>query len=584
VNLYHNLIHNLEEFILSEQQARSTELRRLWARPLAERVLNGRAIENLSVEQVGGDGTVRLRCPTNESRFREGDYLTLHRGDPTGQESLLACLEYDDETELEVFIRSGNLTLLLDLEEGWIVDEGNLDLTAMYLDALDEAGDTLHGRENILPLLAGDRHPVLDYELMERASQQAIDAGLNASQAEALGEAYATDLAYLIQGPPGTGKTMVLAQLARQLVKIGERVFVTGLTHRAINNALNKIYRLDPALPVCKIGIPSQTRDLQVPNYGNFAESGFGDLPCGYIVGATPFATRSQRLSHVEFDTVLFDESSQITLPLAIMGMLPARRYIFIGDDKQLPPVVTSGSTEFGRASIFSYLAGRGYEKMLTTTYRLNRELADWPSRQFYHGELLPDEGVAGRRLALVRQPRRWAFALDPEVPLVFLDTGRVNTTIRSESEADAACDLVLELLACGIPPQEIGVVTPYRAQGRAIRSRLRALLPSRQALHALVVDTVERMQGQEREVVIVSLATAQASFASQLADFFFQPQRLNVAITRPRSKLIILASRQLLNARPDNPEHLVWVEMLGDLLTNCREYHLPAWKIESDG
>jgi DNA replication ATP-dependent helicase Dna2 len=84
--------------------------------------------------------------------------------------------------------------------------------------------------------------------------------------------------------------------------------------------------------------------------------------------------------------------------------------------------------------------------------------------------------------------------------------------------------------------------------------------------------------------VVIVSLATAQASFASQLADFFFQPQRLNVAITRPRSKLIILASRQLLNARPDNPEHLVWVEMLGDLLTNCREYHLPAWKIESDG
>ncbi|MBK8824689.1 MAG: hypothetical protein IPN58_19390 [Anaerolineales bacterium] len=71
-------------------------------------------------------------------------------------------------------------------------------------------------------------------------------------------------------------------------------------------------------------------------------------------------------MANVEFDVVLFDEASQITLPLAIMGMLGGSKFIFIGDENQLPPVTTFLETEGNQTSIFGYLAGRGNETMLT--------------------------------------------------------------------------------------------------------------------------------------------------------------------------------------------------------------------------
>ena len=94
--------------------------------------------------------------------------------------------------------------------------------------------------------------------------------------------------------------------------------------------------------------------------------------------------------------------------------------------------------------------------------------------------------------------------------------------------------------------------------------------------LHDLVVDTVERMQGQEREVVLVSLATSSPGFAEQLAEFFFQPERLNVAITRPRTKLILVGSRRVLEAEPDLPECQAWVDLFRDLVAHCTTFTAP--------
>jgi DNA replication ATP-dependent helicase Dna2 len=290
------------------------------------------------------------------------------------------------------------------------------------------------------------------------------------------------------------------------------------------------------------------------------------------VIGATPFATRTGRLSGVEFDTVIFDEASQITLPLAIMGMLVAKKFIFIGDHCQLPPVLMSrAGNELLHGSVFGALVDRGFDTLLTETYRLNAELLAWPSAQFYDGQLRPaTSAIAARRLAWQTTPGSLAAVLDPETPLVFLDVGRRNTTTRSRTEASAVGDLVIALLTGGIPPSEIGIVTPFRAQSREIRSLLRRAVPDPIARQQLIVDSVERMQGQERDVIIVSLTTSNPVFAADIADFFFQPERLNVAITRPRVKLIMVGSRALRDTAPVELEQQLAVERFINLLDAC--------------
>jgi DNA replication ATP-dependent helicase Dna2 len=570
-----DLLKRLRHFVRAEAEIQYAALDLQWSRPLSERVAKGWAIEGLRVAHFE-KGLIRLRCDTNDSRFREGDLLVLHQGNPKDPNALHVELQYDGETELEASLIKGNHFFLAADPNGWIFDQDWFDSSPFYLDALDTVADSLRGSSIILPLLQGSLTPKIDYARYERAAQEMAAAGLNDSQVEAVAQAYAADLLHLIQGPPGTGKTWMLAYLAKLLVADGLRVLVTALTHRAIHNALNKIPKVDDGIYVCKIGENRHTSDLVVPNFETFDQSGFGDLNGGYVVGATPFALQTQRLANVEFDAILFDEASQVTLPLAIMGMLAGNKYVFIGDENQLPPVTVFAKQQAAQTSIFAYLAGRGNESMLNTTYRLNDVLAKWPSRTFYRDELKPSQEAAGRRLQLSSQASRWDIVLDPSSPAVFLDLCHRNITIRSRREAETVVELILALLEHEVPPDEIGVVVPYRAQSRLIRSLLRRTIGGESTWTKIVVDTVERMQGQEREVVLVSFATASPAFAAQMADFLFQPQRLNVALTRPRSKLILVGSRHMLDGDQYDPAHAETFALLRDLFDSCLTITLP--------
>lgn len=568
-------LHKLRKFVQDEADAQYCALEKQWSHLLQERVAKGWAIEGLRIERMKND-IARLSCGTNDSRFREGDLVLLHRGDPHDPDALHCELQYDGETDLEVSLIRGNEYFLTLQPDGWIMDQDWFDASPFYLDALNAVADSQLGRSTILPLLQGSLIPKIDYARYERAQEELQGSGLNDSQVESIAMSYATDLLHLIQGPPGTGKTLMLAHLARLLVADGRRVFVTALTHRAIHNALNKIPKVDSALPVCKIGEGRHSGDLDVPNFETFASSRFGENSGGYVVGATPFALQSRRLSGVEFDVVLFDEASQITLPLAIMGMLAGSKYIFIGDENQLPPVTTFSAETAAQISIFNYLSGHGNETMLNVTYRLNDVLTDWPSRTFYRNELKASEEAAGRRLILSPEATRWDFVLDPDIPAVFLDLCHQNTTVRSRKEADVVIELILSLFMRDVSPEDIGVVVPYRAQSRLIRSLIRRNLLDSDLANHLVVDTVERMQGQEREVIIVSFATASAKFAAQMVDFLFQPQRLNVAVTRSRTKLILVGSHHMLDADQYDESQKETMDMLHDLIGNCRHITVP--------
>lgn len=107
---------------------------------------------------------------------------------------------------------------------------------------------------------------------------------------------------------------------------------------------------------------------------------------------------------------------------------------------------------------------------------------------------------------------------------------------------------LVGAILDCGLPPDEVAVVTPFRKQARAIRRRLkRSETVSAGLAQQVVVDTVERMQGQERELILISCVANDPGFLRAVADFLFLPVRLNVAVTRARSKVILISSDILL-------------------------------------
>ena len=575
-----DLLDRLKHHVLSEAKAQKDAITAQWSRPLSTRVARGWAIEGAAITGYQHP-LVKLHCQTNNSRFREGDLLVLHRGDPQGPEALHLDLEYDGETELEANLVEGNELYLSTYASGWIIDQDILDLSPIYLNALNTVADSLRGRSVILPLLQGKRQSTIDYARYERIVDTLAGSGLNSSQVEAVALAYAADLLHLIQGPPGTGKTLALAHLAKLLAEDGQRVLVTGLTHRSINNALNKILQLDRLLLACKIGDRHRVEDFTGDSFESFAESHFGDISGGYVVGATPFALFSDRLANVEFDVVLFDEASQITLPLAIMGMLGGDKYIFFGDENQLPPVSMFSTESTAQYSIFNYLTGRGDETMLNITYRLNDVLVDWPNKTFYQGQLHPSPESANRRLNLSKDHTPWDFVLDPSSPAVFLDLCHRNTTVRSRNEADTVVEIILALLSHEVPPEEIGVVVPYRAQSRLIRSLLRYHIRDEAVYSQLTVDTVERMQGQEREVVLVSFATSSLAFAIQVADFLFQPQRLNVAVTRPRTKLILVGSHQMLAPESSMDEaHGEMFALLRSLINSCKTITLPEGRL----
>jgi len=575
-----DFLQRLRTFVEHEADAQRETLNKQWNTPLNERVARGWAVEGLTVQQFQHN-IIRLTCETNESRFREGDLVVLHRGNPRDENVLHCDIQYDNETEIELNLIRGNELFLAQTPEGWIMDQDWFDASPFFLSALNEAADTNLGRSFILPVLQGALKPKLDYAKYERAKVELQGAGLNDSQIESVAMSYGTDLLHLIQGPPGTGKTLMLAHLARLLVKDGKRVFVTALTHRAIHNALNKIAKVDGSLPVCKIGEDRHATDLDTPNFQKFKTSRFGEINGGYVIGATPFARQTKRLSGVEFDVVLFDEASQITLPLAIMGMLAGSKYIFIGDENQLPPVTIFSEEEATQTSIFNYLSGQGNETMLNITYRLNDVLTQWPSRTFYGNELRASQHAAPRRLDLSPEPTKWDLVLNPESPIVFLDLCHQNSTVRSPMEAHVVLELVLSLLTREVNPEEIGVVVPYRAQSRLIRSLLRRTLEDSDIFNKIVVDTVERMQGQEREVILVSFTTASPKFAAQVADFLFSPNRLNVAITRPRSKLILVGSHEMLIADEYDASKKETLDLIRDLIQNSTQITVPNGNLQ---
>ncbi|MBX2859308.1 MAG: AAA family ATPase [Cellvibrionaceae bacterium] len=540
------ILEDLREFVEQEHLANQAKLFSVWEKPLAAKLQSG---ETQLISQLRSEtkNHLILNVEKGDSRFREGDMICLHQGNPK-QTTQVRQAVIEAENNGEWLVRTFNHDLSnLDWDDGDIyADPDSMDLKPFYQKALNDLASTKVGQSIVLPLLAGNLDTDFIYcDNYDEAADFAEAHGLNDRQIDAVAKGVAAKYLACIQGPPGTGKTQVISMIVQRLITEGQRVLVTSHTHMAINNALNKI--AEQGVTVAKVGAAACNKGLNsgVKHFSH-ADDWQNRPDSGYAIGATPFATCSSRLENFEFDTAIFDEASQITVPLAVMAMRKARRYVFVGDHKQLPPVVLSKSVLHNKAfSAFAKLMATNQQSatLLNQTYRMNRELSRWPGKQYYDGQLISAGRNAMRKFSLPKQPAKYLEVFSDKHAFVFIESPGTNAKTSNTAEAELVVDLLANAVDAGLELSDVGLISPYRSHSKIMRKMMAKRFGTLTA-KAAVVDTVERMQGQEREIVIVSLCTTDPQFLIAVAAFLFQSERLNVAITRPKTKLILIGPK----------------------------------------
>ncbi|MGY6528318.1 MAG: AAA domain-containing protein [Cyanobacterium sp.] len=572
-----DFIYSLKSFINVEHDTQVRDVKETWASPIEERLEQGRAIA--PVELINQSRTqITAKFSENLSKFAPGDDLLLNTGNPFHKEDKYKCTLEEEKDNLLVLKLQQKIDLTPeDFNRKWVLDLQLFDLRHLLLDTLNkiELDDSLQNK--IIGIIEGNITPKLDVNsaTLEQLKNKGFDTNyieklnLTLKQKEGLINALAINNYYLIQGPPGTGKTWLLAHIAYLLAQQGQTVLITAFTHTAINNALKKIAQVTGYQKVIKIGKADKNIGLtwenhSIANYEYLKHSPYKNDTKGLIIGATCFSVGGNRLKGIKFDTIIFDEAGQITLPVAIKGMTEGYKYIFIGDHQQMSPVVAGVHRQsWVTYSIFETLFNHAPGTMLDITHRLNEEINQFPSQYFYQGLLQPSPEAMSRKLELPIQPQVYGDVLNPEISSIFVEVNHQGQGLNSPQEAEIIVEIVAETVQCGVNLGEIAIVVPYRSQARLIRQKLQKIalefnLPN---LTSILVNTVESMQGQERNIIILSLTTSDPFHAAQKADFYFQPNRLNVAITRGRVKRIVVGSPNVFKAKPEQPEHQKWVD-----------------------
>jgi DNA replication ATP-dependent helicase Dna2 len=546
-------------------------LKRIGKQPTSENIQ--RLLLSYVNASPGNGSLVHIKFPRNQSEFKKGDYVLLHKDNPFDGENAYPLTVHSQSSKSITLDASYGLNPSAHIpSSGWTLDAHQPDMRFIFYKALDKLA-VASPVGTLADILLHKAPPTFNSAARATALALVPILGLNDRQQEAFVNAYAAENYYLIQGPPGTGKTWVLAQLAAAFARSGQRVLVTSSNHLGINNALAKIRHATGYPHTIKVGKANHTEGLgAISNHEHRPDLAPIDGQA-FIVGGTVHALYTSRLANTQFDVVIVDEASQLNLVQAAGALLAGSKFVFIGDHQQMPPIITAEHPNpEHRQSIFEYLFRFAPGTMLDTTYRLNATLADFSSRQFYGGKLQSHPSAATRTLQLPTTLTHYADVLDPSQPSVFVDLRHTNTKTHERSEAHYIADMIAELLASGVPAAEIAIVAPYRAQGRAIRRQLEKRCPAHPAdeLARITIDTVERMQGQERDVVFLSLTSGKFDATLQRASFYFMPNRLNVAITRARVKRIVVGSSRLMQARFESPELQQWADSFGQFLVSC--------------
>ncbi len=439
--------------------------------------------------------------------------------------------------------------------------------TSMYdtyisvLKTIDEAAPGAF----FLKQLAGIDHP--EDESLFGADPDAIrmsntySSKLNEGQMDALYYAIKQPSLRLIQGPPGTGKTHVLACIANIMASIDMEVAVVAKTHQAVNNALNAIKHHNSMLNVIKIGqsIRSDGLDDNILIFEKYNEyltwrKQNKKKTAADIVGMTLQASAvNMCLRNTGFkpQVVLVDEASQIPLAeAAIVGVSGAGTFIFIGDDRQMPPIFMEQLEEnVMSVSIFQHIAKLypDIKDVLDVTYRMNDEICKVVSKNFYEPygiKLSSGDAAKDRRLSIDVSDcgdDTITEILGCNDSLAIMNISRELHEDENFEEALFAAQIASVAMQHGMDSKDIAIVTPFRRQVNAIRSAFKYL--NYTDGERPLVDTVERLQGQDVEMIILSFSVTTSAYLQKVKSFLLNRNRLNVMISRAKKKVIILKS-----------------------------------------
>jgi len=530
---------------------------------LDRRIANGRCVAGLSLAGPPEDGILRLaaaRLPT----LSAGAQVIAHRGDPSDSHLFRGTVISCDGKTLVLRVPSIRNGAGIP-EKEWFIE---LVPSRMgFRAAQQNLYRTLSsGRRDLLELLCGLKVPMLKAEPRELK-------GLNPRQVEAVSAAMDSTDACLIEGPPGTGKTTVIARAVKELAG-SKRILVCAQTNNALDTVLEKL--VNEGVPFLRVGASHRCENLSraleragVPLNEAFSDDLARSTPSvdaltkillnTSVIACTVYSVSSndvlrsleRHCGAVPFDVVIVDEATQLTEPLAVGALVRAKRFVLVGDPKQLPPVVTG---DFEQAehdinpmglngldqSLFERLLALGIPSVrLEEQYRMNSAVMSFSNRTFYGGELRAETATASSRLAidLSQATDRVKDVLSPATPVVFIDVKSAELGRTNPIEASVIAELANALLAGGLTREEIGVISPFRAQVDLMRQLSADLVDC---------DTVERFQGGEREVILVSLVRTERTGA-----FITDERRLNVALTRARTKVVVVGNGDCLRVSP---------------------------------
>ena len=427
---------------------------------------------------------------------------------------------------------------------------------------------------------------------------------LNASQEKAVNQVLCAKEVAVVHGPPGTGKTTTLVEAVYETLHRENQVMVSAQSNTAVDWIAEKL--VDRGIPVLRIGNPTRVNDKMLAftyerrfeahsDYpelwqirktiremtGRLRKSGREDrerlhnqltklrvratgleiridtelFTEARVIACTLVGAASRVLERKRFSSLFIDEAAQAIEAACWIAISRADRVILAGDHCQLPPTIKcieAARGGLGRTLLEKVVLHKPETvSLLKIQYRMHEDIMRFPSRWFYHDELEAAPEVKDRGILDFDTPVSWidTSELDLQEKAVAEGTGRLNT-----GEAEL---LVRELKnymeRIGIrrileEHIDFGVISPYRAQVHYLRHLLKKEPFFRPCRRLITVHTVDGFQGQERDVIMISLVRANEK--GQIG-FLRDLRRMNVAITRARMKLLILGEAVTLTRHP---------------------------------